>query len=327
MTTDDRGGCDAFSLLELDRESADEAAVQSAFRRLALSAHPDKAGGDVGFFAALSDARARALAAIRLRPTTQDVLVWSASDWAVYIAYEALRATAAPDLEVDLKVTLDDLYHGRTKRVVFSVMRADRASKGSERPYKKKTLLVRLVSPSRDRAVADGDAIRFEGAGNDPPSALLGAPGRRGDVVVRVRLHTGITGVTGIPASSSSCAMRPDTVLWPCDLHASVELPFSARYRGAEVRLPHPGGRDAVVRYVGQWSSPDDGDGCETRQVRVLEGWGLPYRPEGRATALRGDLYVFMDVRLPSIAARSEEAERALDVLDGYDVKESALAS
>ena len=316
MTTDDRGGCNAFALLELDRESADEAAVQSAFRRLALSAHPDKAGGDGGFFAALSDARSRALAAIRLRPTTPDVLVWGASDWAVYIAYEALRATTAPDLEVDLEVTLDDLYHGRTKRVVFSVMRADRASKGSEGPSKKKTLLVRLVSPSRDRAVADGDAIRFEGAGNDPPSALLGAPGRRGDVVVRVRLH------------SSSCAMRPDTVLWPCDLHASVELPFSARYRGAEVRLPHPGGRDAVVRYVGQWSSPHDGDGCDARQVRVLEGWGLPYRPENRATALRGDLYVFMDVRLPSIAARSEEAERALDVLDVLDVREeSALTS
>jgi hypothetical protein len=320
-----------FAILGLDERSADEQGVQSAFRRLALTMHPDKVGADGSSdFATLSDARDRALASLadaRRRRAALAPPWWAPggsgspscpSDWAVYVACEAMRRTTAFDVEIDLDVSLDDLYHGRTKKVVLQVLRArDRTVGGFRRT--RQTVLVCLLQGARDRAVADGPPLRFAGVGDDPPSALIGGPaGTRGDVVVRVRLRL------------DGAAMRPDPVLWPCDLHASVSVPLSARYRGADVRLGHPGGQDACARYRGQWDEGGDDEeptGAGTRQVRVLEGWGLPYRADTEAGSRgRGDLYVFMDVRMPSIPARSEAAERALDVLDMLDSNARALA-
>jgi DnaJ-class molecular chaperone len=150
----------------------------------------------------------------------------------------------------------------------------------------------------------------LRGLGSD---SALGAA--RGDLVVRLSL-------------APHPVFAPDTVLCPCDLHATVPVGLVARYYGAVVEVRHLDGRALHVAYEAQ--------GGKT-QTHVFPGQGLPYGPASSGTPSadpdpdgqqqqqqqqqqqRGDLYVFLEavppLASPSVLARPGVRD-ALEALD-----------
>ena len=232
----DHAGKNPFNALGLHPALASGDDVRAAFRRLALSRHPDKSKSEaVDFdFAALVDARDRALAVVDARP--------SPAQWAVWVACTVLGETVARPIDVDLDVTLDDLHGARVKKVVLGVIRV--APTGVA-PFsrQRQALFVRLVSPSRETPIG---TLFFRGCGDDAPAAVLlgcgdgplsatGPPNERGDVRVHVRVLEHPT-------------WAPDPVLFPgSDLHATVAVSLRAAYLGERVRVPHPSSPGAFV--------------------------------------------------------------------------------
>jgi hypothetical protein len=316
---------DPFAVLGCGAD-ADEDAVRSAFRRLALEVHPDKdaARPDVAVeprptqhrapssFSALVDARDRAIASVRGRSTpglqladARQSLSVGAS-WAIGVACSVLSATTARPIDVDLSVSFEDLYHARVKKVGIGVHRV-----GAAFVRQRQMLFVRLVNPARDAALcADGAPMVFAGIGDDPPaSVLLGrVGGTRGDVHVRVRVEVHPT-------------YSPDPVLYPCDLHANVAVGLRGHYLGETVALPHPGGGHEPPVTATYGAPSPEGDGvtdatdADTRQVRVFRGMGLPYAIGGGSKRDRGDLYVFMTVQLPRLTIAERDALAATGML------------
>lgn len=310
--------CDvADSALPRDEE------VHSAFRRATPQCHPDKSGGSRAAFERLVCARDRALAALARarrgeRGSSRDVgadhdVMWrpdgmpTGVGWAVYLAGEVVRRHAtAKALEIDLDVSLADVYHARVKKVVLGVLRA-----GGDKPFERtqQTLYVRLLPHGPDGTL---DVVRFPGAGDDPTALiLLGghasgfaeplAKKLRGDVVVRIRMRP-------------HKAFHRDPVLRACDLHATADVTLEGHYLGQRVELPHPSSkaRPLVAQYEGRASASSElaageggcgreiRDGRLPRQVCSFPGLGLPYSLEDGGTA-RGDAYVFLEVRLPEL--------------------------
>jgi hypothetical protein len=336
----------AFSLLglalERQRGAVSDDDVRRAFRRRCLEVHPDKRlqqqpqqppqlegdgepqqqqqqqqrQADVGI-AELVVARERALSALRADP--------SGVDWSVLLAHMAWSAAAAQDIVLDLDVTLDDVYHARVKKIVVSVVRRPCFTRGLQ------TVYVRLARARRDEKLAA--ARVFRGLGDDSPAAMLygeHAPEdarRRGDIRVRVRV-------------ADHPVYAPDPVLHPCDLHADVPFGLVARYYGATVALDHFGGAPVSVTY--------DPLNAQDRQVCMFPGLGLPYggdcggRCRGRGPGSgssqrsgdppeRGDLFVFLDLRVPWPGDSDDErravladgsVRRVLEALDAAAARE-----
>ena len=131
------------------------------------------------------------------------------------------------------------------------------------------------------------------------------APARtRGDLVVRLRV-------------APHPVFAPDTVLYPCDLHAVVTVGLVARYYGAVVELRHLDRRVLEVAYEAQGGAyADETDAEEATQTRVFPGEGLPYGPastsgpapgqqqqQQQQQQQRGDLFVFLKHVPPRVCA------------------------
>jgi len=281
--------------------------VRSAFRQAALASHPDKARGcnveNGARFARLVAARDSALSALTVAlplPSAPTPAEDERLAWAVWVAAVVLACTTAPPIDIAVDATLTDLYDARVKRVVISVVRVRTPHHPVPFSRRRQALLVRLALPSRDSAV-DSAAVVFAGLGDDPVADVLLNRRRkdvRGDVRVHVRLSTD-------PRSSPSFSMQPDTVLFPSDLHANVAVSLRGYYMGETVYVDLPSSAGDTVRaeYVGGGDDEASGRGDRRRQVRVYKGRGLPYLSGEPRTPIagRGDLYVFMDVLLPTL--------------------------
>lgn len=336
---------DPFATLGLDAStccSGEE--VNSAFRRLALRFHPDKqcyenTTASADEFRRISAARDRALQLLAERDGCKslgDILTmlrasasaWARKaaaqavpeqrqqqdaqhgpgpvDWAVYIANRLVSCTRARTLQMDLDATLEDIYKGSAKRLGISVLRAQ---PGCEPPYSR--VRQEIILP------LSGDVLehRFDRAGDDAPAALMGvlagadAMQRRGDVVVRVR-------------PQPHDVFSVDQIISPLDLHATVHVSLFQHYIGGRFTLPLLSGETIEVEYEGA-AADDAGDiraSCERdgqyRQVKVYRGLGLP----DSTRRVRGDLYVFLVLRLPKLTAddtRTDGVRAALERLSG----------
>ena len=339
---------DPFAALGLDRRSDPSAEdVRSAFRQAALLSHPDKGSSNGARFSKLVEARDRALAALQhsthsTHSTHSMEQKRSPADeerisWAIWVAATVLSCTTARPIEIAVDATLSDLYDARVKRVVIGVVRVCTPHHPLPFCKRRQALLVRLALPARDASV-DSCPIVFEGLGDDPPAdVLLGRNrnkakggrcgirdihGNRGDVRVHVRLCLD---------PQKSPRMHPDSVLCPCDLHATVAISLRGRYLGevVEVHLPTQRSEERDFSVQAEYSGVVAGTEEEEergekagggRQVRVFKGRGLPYLSGEPHTAVagRGDLFVFMEVELPRLDAASladPEVLRGLDVL------------
>ena len=131
---------DPFVILGLDQGVAKTEDVNAAFRKLALSCHPDKnpdASNAAEEFTKLKDARDRALVVIenqnpQANSDAENPMVNWAVSWMSRMTYEIAKNQEAKPVEVDIVVSLSDVYHARTKKVVISVLRAD-----SGEPFKR----------------------------------------------------------------------------------------------------------------------------------------------------------------------------------------------
>ena len=268
----------------------------------------------------------------------------SGPDWAVYMANRFLSCTRARTLRMDLAVSLEDVYHARSKRVVIRVLRATLPSSAAAATAAAAAGGVDgeggggggggCTSFERRRQVIvvplSGDRLEhtFEAAGDDAPPALLGVPAhlaeaQRGGVTVRVC-------VKDHPVYSV------DTVVSPLDLHANIGVSLTQHYYGGEFELPHPSGELLRVEYVacprctGGAGDGELGGGWERdcKQVRCLHGYGLPaYAGEGHdADALkRGDLYVFFTVHLPRLDLSTlNRVRESISELDACDTRAQA---
>jgi hypothetical protein len=277
----------AYAELGLQR-GATPSEVRSAYRRECLRRHPDKrprhqeptdAAAD---FAALHQAYRVAADDAEAGSRKTSVAPLNVAQLAracvAFLMAALLRYRAADDvgggggggpqavLEVDISVSLDDVFHARVKKVVLSVLRFD----GPRRAPASQVLFVPL------RAYAD--SYEFRETGDEL------APGVRGSV--RVNLT-----VTPHPVYSV------DSVCCRHDLHASVDVDPFEYYYGKQVILPHFSGLSLDVSHPGFATHED------TRRlwrVRVFHRHGLPYFDADGEHA-RGDLYVFFDLKLPDL--------------------------
>ena len=220
-------------------------------------------------------------------------------DWAVYVANRLVSCTRARTLQMDLDVSLEDIYKGSTKRLGISVLRAVQPG-----PFSR--VRQEIIVP------LSGDALehRFDGVGDDAPAAMMGilsgaeAVRRRGDVVVRIR---------PLPHDVFSV----DQIISPLDLQATLHVSLLHHYLGGKLALRHLSGETLEVEYEGCCCSSDgerDGGDGQYRQVKVYKGYGLP----DSTRSVRGDLYVFLVLRLPKLSAddaRDEGVRAALERL------------
>lgn len=313
---------DPFIVLGLDASTCNSPEeVCSAFRRLALRVHPDKVpSGDVSEFDKISLAKDRALQILAEREdgkswgggglTIDTILSMMRSrtaapgpvDWAVYVANRLVNCTKARTLQMDIDVTLEDIYSGHSKRLGISVLRAACIKRSQQQqPYRR--VRQELIVP------LSGDVMehRFEGAGDDAPASLMGIgmephekARRRGDVVVRVR-------------PSPHGVFTIDQVISPLDLHTTVHVNLAQHYLGGTFQIQHLSGEMIEVDYQPSAAGSDGGDG-QYRQVKVLRGYGLPDSTQSR----RGDLYVFLVLVLPKLTpddTRDNGIRSALELL------------
>ena len=286
-----------FDILGLNADTAKVDDINAAFRKLALHCHPDKNphSGAAEEFSNLKDARDRAIlfventsdafaasAASDASPASAvvDPMVSWAVSWMTRMTYEiAKNKAAAKPVEVDIDVSLEDVYHARTKKVVIGVLRAD-----SGEPFKRTSQVVYVKLIQRGDSL---DAV-FPGMGDDPPLAILmgfdvwknmvevETLPPRSDVIVHVHVK-------------NTTVFRRDAVLRSYDLHADVSVSLEGRYVGETFELKHPSGNPLTVEY--------EGGKEEERQVKVIKGMGLPFHSNKKIS--RGDVYVFMEPRMP----------------------------
>ncbi|GAX84497.1 hypothetical protein CEUSTIGMA_g11917.t1 [Chlamydomonas eustigma] len=184
-------------------------------------------------------------------------------------------SSVPPPVQCCLDATLSQLYRATTVATFVELVRATMP------PFVRRTqaVYVKLVLPDRYSRV-DADPVVLREQGDDPVRSVLlcerthGGGGRRGDVHVHVRILLDPT-VRVIPDPS-------DVV--PSDLSYRTTIPLSSSLLRDDVVVKvqgHPSTETptAVLR------------GGAT--VAVLPGYGLPFLPD----LVRGDLYVFADVR------------------------------
>lgn len=309
---------DPFVVLGIDRLTSDEDTVNAAFRRQALHVHPDKKkkndddddGGTNADFLRIAAARDSALEWITTNNNNVEDLGldsllsnimsiireaqrkkkdsesnsnnWhpGACDWAIWATRELLSCDRPRTLRIEIKVTLQDVYAGLTKRLGISVLRRRDGGGGDIMESMRQELLVRLRGDVQEHL--------FSGVGDDAPSTiLLGGTdilGKRGDVVVR-------TVVEEHPVFSV------DTVVSPGDIQATLHVNLNQFYNGCTLCLHHLSGKLLEVHYQSAAERTNEMEmlASETRQVRIFHGLGLPCGDEG----VRGDLYVFIELMLP----------------------------
>ena len=280
---------DPFIVLGLDATTATIEDVNAAFRKLALASHPDKnpdnqeeAGKE---FVRLKNARD--MAVLRVENPNEEmsnpVINWAVM-WMHRMTYEIAKTREAKPVEVELEVELEDVYNACIKKVVLGVLRAD-----SEEPFKrtKQTVYVRLLPKLGDDGSISLDSI-FPEMGDDPPLAILlgfdvwkdmvdvDTLPPRSDVIVRVLIK---------PHEKFSI----DTVLRGCDLQIFLPVTIEGRYLGDRLAFDHLSGEHIKVFYEAR---------NQDKQVHVIKGMGLPYKDKNE-NKKRGDLYVFMEIKLP----------------------------
>jgi DnaJ-class molecular chaperone len=296
-----------FDILGLNADTATVDEINAAFRKLALHCHPDKNPDSRAAeeFSSLKDARDRAIFIVE-NPTTfssedltavavDPVVNWAVS-WMTHMTYEIAKSKEAKPIEVDIEVSLEDVYHARTKKVVIGVLRAD-----SGEPFKRTRQVVYVKLIHRGDSL---DAV-FPMMGDDPPLAILmgfdvwkdmvdvETLPPRSDVIVHVHVKNAF--------------FRRDTVLRSYDLHADVTVSLEGRYVGESFELEHPSGTSLTVEY--------EGGKDEERQVKVIKGMGLPFQSSSDKGFSRGDMYVFMDPRMPKPADLDLESSAVRDAL------------
>lgn len=188
---------------------------------------------------------------------------------AVYILHErnGMRASC---LKLRVPFELRDVYEGRTKALEFDAVGPDGVSLVRER--------VRVPLG------AALETHRFTGAGDHSPFTNMA----RGDLEVAVEV-------------ASHPLFHVDTVLERSDLFATVPVSLYDFYygRSLELRLPDRAGTEVRAWYRGadvSFDSVESGGAFGPHQT-LFEGAGLP-RPDGG----RGDLYVYPQLRLPTLS-------------------------
>ena len=258
--------------------------IRTAYKRSALAHHPDKPGGSAASFALVHRAYQDALNnhhggdlgtdTSTVTAIAQFMRWFAAAAKAAMMLKEQIRA---PDIVIDLPVTLEDVFFRRVKKVVLSVRRwsAEAASFVRQRQ-----VVMVPVTEARDRDVS------FEACGDDPDVAWFmlmkssmntnNNSRTRGDVRVRVRYQP-------------HDVYRVDDTVSPLDLHAEVSVSPIHYYYGMSVDLPHFEGPAIRAEYHGRTG----------RKVHVEHGRGL--FATAPSTVTRGDVYVFFELAMPDI--------------------------
>lgn len=192
------------------------------------------------------------------------------------------------DVVVDIVVTLDDLYHARTKKLVLRVKSA-RESSGM--------LLRKFLIPLANHETT----YTFIGQGDE--TAATDQTFISGDVVVKIAVAPHITGT------------QADVLVNRFDLHVSVKTTVYDFIRGRTILIPDMPGGDVQLHYGGKDKTPV--------AHTVIAGRGLPFVSNN--VRCRGSLYVFFQLQLPKrpaqdlLAANEVFCHALLKSLSGYN--------
>jgi DnaJ-class molecular chaperone len=185
---------------------------------------------------------------------------------------ENRRSTRGSDLEMELPLSIRDLYDERPRMITISVLHpcetcsgTGRASSGicstcmgSGHVARKKKFKIKIP-----RGIEDGGAIRLSEQGNPSPHNS----NRRGDLLIRVRI-------------------KPDNRfrIKGTDIETEVHIPDFQAALGGKIEVPAPTGKISLKLPAGSSSG---------KRLKV-QGKGLPRRGGGN-----GDLLVTVFVSVP----------------------------
>jgi DnaJ-class molecular chaperone len=285
------------AILGIDREDArrlTRARVRAAYRARALTTHPDKNGGKAScaVFHHVQEAYRRLMDhcdhrmeeedgrhhpkvhvhATTCQPQSPPWMGWMLL-WMLTMQRRKPRA-----IELTCRVSLEDVYHKRIKKLQVQVMRG---MQGKQTACAE-TLYISLLN-YRDRYV-------FEGKGDES----CWVPGLRGDVGVTLEILPHPRG------------MRVDTLFSRYDLVVESPITLLEYYYGCRLRCPR------VTMVDDDDNGEEEGEGATAavtvsvepeQRLVLMRGMGLPYYDEETEEERRGDLYVHLHLELPTAAA------------------------
>lgn len=285
----------AAALLLMDHEhTGDPAAIRCAFRRLALTQHPDK-GGDAHYFRSMRLAHdvllAHCTTGRQPGPFDCAALVEAIAPFAAVMTLLAARLAAeragmkAPPVRAQVRLTLEDVVERQKKLVQLRVLRL-----GANTPQRQ----VVVLQPPDPEALFDAAdqstklTFTYPSAGDDSWFSDC----ERGDATLEAHLE-------------AHPVYELDRVVDPLDIHATVEVSVRDYYYGRDVRLPRlgPSYPELVVHY-GR-SSLDEQQPFRTRTASSIS---IPGKGILSADGTRvGNMYVFFDLVLPDLARETLE--------------------
>lgn len=202
-------------------------------------------------------------------------------DAILYVIHVLLHAVSEKptDIVVDLEVDLVDLYHGRTKRIIFARHWSICAPGSMQQQLWSYTTMesiyVNLVDPVPH--------YTFMGAGDREGTAA-------GDVVVNLRIKEHPT-------------HKIDAIVCKQDLHTTLPLTLFDYLYGRTFDVAHLDGSTVTVEYPAQ----------SGQRVRMFSDLGLPLPPAVTSEELcnkterrwsngnRGSWYIFFEVAMPQV--------------------------
>jgi DnaJ-class molecular chaperone len=259
-------------------KTANQDDIRKAFRKLALLHHPDKnPNHDDAFFKEIKDAYdilsdpvKRQFYDLTSQTTSgfqNEDMNWM--DMMTNIAaclkamYERYKTEKDNVITIHVNVTLEDIYHRKIKKIVVNTLNSDKSVKPTP-------IYISLMNYQEE--------YRFHGVGDEFEIPIPLVPGKRvktrGDVIIKVAIDEHPT-------------FKIDTLLTPFDLHVEKKVSLYQYLYGDTFELDLFG-ESVSIEYT---------NGCK---VKVLKEKGLPYYDEEVDKELRGDVYVFFDVVLPT---------------------------
>lgn len=281
---DDEKEVDTSKLYEVLGVSKDasQSEIKRAYMKLAKESHPDRGGDPEKFkliakaYEILSDPEKRELYNRHGEagaesggggPSQEDLM-------SMFFGGGAKRAPSGPrkseDLEVPLKVSLEDLYIGKEMKIAVTTTSYEKSSDGSVMDragnrYNKKLDRV-LLDVTIDKGMNNGQRITFAGKGNTVPGSL------QGDIVLVVQ------------QKDHDVFQRRGS-----DLIIKKEITLFEALTGPKFIIEHLDGHKVFIT-----SKP--GDVISPDSVKQVADEGMPVTGH---TQVKGVLYVQFDIKFP----------------------------
>ena len=291
-----------YEILNLNIDASPED-IRKSYKKLILQYHPDKNGGLDDKFKEVQEAY-QILSCPQKRKLYNMTIETTGSQWEQYkkvlhgfFAYvikhweeseEISNMDAVnnpprkPDIVLSLHVTLEQLYKGEHKKVVFKTRRLNS-------DVVQKTLLITLVDV-QPKYIFENEGDEYE-------------PGKFGNVVVNVHIQ-------------KHPYVHIDTTFSRFDLRIEYDISLYDYIWGIDHKIPFFNNEELHIKKKFQPESYFTNLTPPMNLVHIVDDHGLPYN-KGEEVAY-GNLYIFYRLRIPIIDDKQKNDESFQSLIKNY---------